>query len=105
MHMDKEKSLSEILDAYQVTAKWTKARNACFALFTAGKNGDTTQYVDQMKVLQIIILGVQDKFMLHGIVPAVLKIMEIEEDPRRQIQFLAAGYELIAGNNYTIKAS
>lgn len=96
-----DNSLSEILDAYQVTAKWTKARNACYGLFTAGNNGVENEYMDRMRVLQSAILSVQRKFMLTGIVPAVLEICKIEADPRMQMQFLAAGYELVAGNDFT----
>lgn len=94
-----DNSLSEILDRYQVTAKWTKARNACYGLFTAG-NGHEGEFMDRMRVLQIIILNIQKKFMLTGIVPAVLEVCKIEQDPRLQMQFLAAGYELVAGNDY-----
>lgn len=93
----------DALDKLGLSLKWKRCRDSVRRLCLASdkKNG-LIEYKKKMKSLQTVIKGVAEKHELEFI-EATTIICDIEKDEILVMNFLAAGYELVSGNDFTEK--
>lgn len=91
------------LESLGVSLKWKRCRDSVRALCLAtDKANGLLEYKKKMKLLQTVIKGVAKKHDLEFI-EATTIICDIEEDKVLIMNFLAAGYELVSGYDFTNK--
>lgn len=94
-----EKLNSSLLSTLQIALKWEKYRDTVKRFYLIDKEKGEQDYVDRMKLLQTIINAYASKHNLE-VVGAIIALTENEE-AMMSVQFLAAGYELASGNDFT----
>lgn len=90
--------MEKLVSSIEIVVKLKRYRDAVYNLFTAG-SGSEIEYIERMKIFQAVLKAQISAG--HSELEAITDTVEKEEDARLQVQILAAGYELLSGNDYT----
>ena len=106
--MPEEKySMDHILNCVGIILKWQRYRDAVYKLFTVMErevNGkkDETKYNERIKMLQLLIKAETERTKSDNHVHAITKLAgDDHQEATLSVQFLAAGYELLSGKDFT----
>ena len=90
----------KLIKAAGVALKWKHFRDVHYRLYEV--TGDTEGYRQSMKEYQVAIKNWMMEYELT-IIAAVMDLCQLETDARLRVKFIAAGYELAQGNDFTIE--
>jgi hypothetical protein len=92
------KAVSEVFGSVALALKWRRYRNAIFDLYKA--TNDLDGYKKSIGLHQLVVKGYMQKHN-KKVLDAIIELCEKEKDPKVQVRFIAGGYDLINGQDYT----
>jgi len=91
--------MNDIIQSATIAFKWESYRNTVKRFFLIDKEKGEAEYMERMAMLQSIIKKYAEKKGIEHL-NAIIEISG-KQDGMLALQFLAAGYELISGSDFT----
>ena len=91
--------MNDIITSVKIALKWESYRDSVKRFYLIDKRKGEAEYIERMTLLQSIIKKYAEKKGIEHL-NAIIKISDKEEG-MFALQFLAAGYELINGSDFT----